>query len=114
MLARLISPDGSLVISLARPLTLIGRCADCDVHLGSSRVSRRHCCLAPDGAGVVVRDLGSTNGTWVGGRRVEAGLLRPGDELRIAHLRFNLVIVDPTNDGEDATQMGEASVDPPG
>ena len=113
MLVRLVSPDGSLVIPLARPLTLIGRNADCDVHLVSSRVSRRHCCLALDGDGVVVRDLGSTNGTWVGGRRVEEGLLRPGDELGIAHLRFRLVIVDPADAQEpEATQMGEAAVNP--
>ena len=111
MLIRLVSPDGSLVIPLARALTLIGRNADCDVHLVSSRVSRHHCCLALDGDGVVVRDLGSTNGTWVGGRRVEKGCLRPGDELGIAHLRFRLDLVDPADAREpEPTQMGEPSV----
>ena len=114
MLVRLVSPDGSLVIPLARPLTLIGRNADCDVHLASSRVSRRHCCLALDGDGVVVRDLGSTNGTWVGGRRVEEGLLRPGDELGIAHLRFHLVMIDFAVGLEpEPTRWDEPDVNPP-
>jgi pSer/pThr/pTyr-binding forkhead associated (FHA) protein len=42
-----------------------------------------------DGA-VVVRDLGSTNGVWINGERVEFGQLRPGDELSIAHFRYRL------------------------
>jgi FHA domain len=39
---------------------------------------------------VVVRDLGSSNGTLINGRRLEAGRLRPGDELSIANLRYRL------------------------
>jgi len=39
---------------------------------------------------VVVRDLGSTNGTRINGERVEVGRLRPGDELSIAHYRYRL------------------------
>jgi pSer/pThr/pTyr-binding forkhead associated (FHA) protein len=113
MLVRLVSPDGSLVIPLARPLTLIGRNADCDIHLVSSRVSRRHCCLAMDSGRVVVRDLGSTNGTWIDGRRVEEGRLHPGGELGIAHLRFRLALVDPADAREpESTQMGESAVNP--
>jgi pSer/pThr/pTyr-binding forkhead associated (FHA) protein len=39
---------------------------------------------------VVVRDLGSTNGTWINGLRVAEGRLRPGDELAIAGVRYRL------------------------
>jgi hypothetical protein len=42
---------------------------------------------------VLVRDLGSTNGTRINGRRVAAGRLRPGDELAIADLRY--CVADP-------------------
>jgi pSer/pThr/pTyr-binding forkhead associated (FHA) protein len=42
------------------------------------------------GGEVVVRDLGSTNGTRINGERVEVGRLRPGDELSIAHYRYRL------------------------
>jgi pSer/pThr/pTyr-binding forkhead associated (FHA) protein len=45
---------------------------------------------------VLVRDLGSTNGTWINSRRVEKGLLRRGDVLGIAHLRFRLSFVERT------------------
>src|SRR5262245_20681057 len=92
MSARLVSLDGLADIPLGHVLTVVGRHPHCDVRLDSVRVSRRHCCLAIDRDGVVVRDLGSTNGTRINGRRVEAGLLRPGDELSIATTRFRLEV----------------------
>jgi pSer/pThr/pTyr-binding forkhead associated (FHA) protein len=91
MPARLVALDGTADIRLAGLLTLVGRERGCNVLLDSSRVSRHHCCLALSGDGVLVRDLGSTNGVSINGQRVDEGLLRPGDLLAIAHLRFRLV-----------------------
>jgi pSer/pThr/pTyr-binding forkhead associated (FHA) protein len=91
MPARLVSLDGHVDIELAGILTVVGRHHDCDVRVDSSRVSRRHCCLAVIRDEVVIRDLNSTNGTSVNGHRVRAGAaLRHGDELGIAHLRYRL------------------------
>jgi pSer/pThr/pTyr-binding forkhead associated (FHA) protein len=92
MPAYLVSLGGHADIPIDRLLNVVGRHHRCDARLDSHRVSRRHCCLAPDRDGVVVRDLGSTNGTRVNGRRVDVGLLHPGDELSIAQLRFRLEI----------------------
>ena len=94
MSVTLISLEGREDIPLDRVLTVVGRHHCCDARIDSSRVSRRHCCLALDSEGVLVRDLGSTNGTRVNGLRVEDGLLRPGDELTIAYSRYRLVIRD--------------------
>ena len=71
-------------------MLVVGRHPQCDTRLDSIRISRRHCCMSPDGDGVVVRDLGSTNGIRINGRRVEMGRLRGGDELSIAHIRYRL------------------------
>ena len=87
---RLICLDGHADISLDRASVVVGRHRWCDVRIASPRVSRRHCCLALDRGGVLVRDLGSTNGTWINGLRIEEGVLRPGDELEIAHCRYQL------------------------
>ena len=87
---RLVCLDGHADIALDRAVVVVGRHRWCHVRIASPRVSRRHCCLALDRDGVLVRDLGSTNGTRINGRRVEVGLLRPGDELSIAHCRFQL------------------------
>jgi pSer/pThr/pTyr-binding forkhead associated (FHA) protein len=87
---RLVCLNGIADIALDRALVVVGRHRWCDARIASPRVSRRHCCLAPDHDGVLVRDLGSTNGTLINGRRVEEGVLRPGDELSIAHYRYQL------------------------
>lgn len=42
-----------------------------------------------------MRDLGSTNGTRINGMRVETGVLKPGDELAIAHFAYRLITTDP-------------------
>jgi pSer/pThr/pTyr-binding forkhead associated (FHA) protein len=90
MNARVVALDDGPDITLDRPLVVVGRDPRCDARLGSLRVSRRHCCMTQADGEVVVRDLGSTNGTRINGERVEVGRLRPGDELSIAHYRYRL------------------------
>jgi pSer/pThr/pTyr-binding forkhead associated (FHA) protein len=87
---RLICLDGHADIALDRVVVVVGRHRWCHVRIASPRVSRRHCRLALDSDGVLVRDLGSTNGTRINGRRVDRGVLRPGDELSIADCRYHL------------------------
>jgi pSer/pThr/pTyr-binding forkhead associated (FHA) protein len=67
---------------------MVGRHPVCDLRLISLRISRRHCIMTARGGELLVRDLGSTNGTWVNGRRVESAWLEPGDELFLAHVRY--------------------------
>lgn len=64
---------------------IIGRAQDAHFHLpdGDHRISRYHVILEPVADGVRVRDLQSSNGTFVNGVRVTAALLRPGDSLRV-------------------------------
>ena len=87
---RLVCLDGYADITLDRALVVVGRHRWCHVRIASPRVSRHHCCLALDRDGVLVRDLGSTNGTLINGRRIDRGVLRPGDELSVAHCRYRL------------------------
>jgi hypothetical protein len=72
----------------------IGREAGLALQLDADDVSRRHASLEHDGARVVVADLGSTNGTWVGGRRLSRPTeLRQGDEVGIGGvvMRFTAI-----------------------
>jgi pSer/pThr/pTyr-binding forkhead associated (FHA) protein len=87
---RLVCLHGHADISLDRARIVVGRHRWCDVRIASSRVSRRHCRLLVGCDGVVVCDLGSTNGTLINGRPVDRGVLRPGDELTIADCRYHL------------------------
>lgn len=70
-----VPPDRSLVI---------GRSRNCDLRLPSSDASRRHAEIHPTADGYVVRDLDSTNGTFVNGEQVREHLLQPGDRIQIA------------------------------
>src|SRR3954462_15139182 len=91
----LASLDGHDDIPLDRALVMVGRPSRCDVWIDSLRISRIHCCLVPDLDEVQVLDMGSTNGTRINGRRIILGILRPGDELAIAHRRYQLKIPPP-------------------
>jgi len=67
------------------PLT-IGRDPDNRIVLDHTAISRFHCRLISERGSYVVEDLGSTNGTYLNGRRIERERVGPGDELIIANV----------------------------
>jgi FHA domain-containing protein/uncharacterized protein DUF1707 len=69
----------------------VGRSRDCDVVVGEETVSRFHAELCHrDGDTWVVRDLDSTNGTWLNGARVREARVGRGDVLWLGGLRMEL------------------------
>jgi pSer/pThr/pTyr-binding forkhead associated (FHA) protein len=62
---------------------VVGRAADVDFVLEDVGASRRHCRVSAQGGVYVVEDLGSRNGTWVNGTRVQRGVLKDGDLIRV-------------------------------
>ena len=71
--------------------TVLGRGADCDIHLDHPGVSRQHLRLTPTGEGLLVEDLGSTNGWLLNEERRERAWARHGDEIGVDALRFRVV-----------------------
>ncbi|HTX58534.1 MAG TPA: FhaA domain-containing protein [Verrucomicrobiae bacterium] len=67
---------------------LVGRSEECDIFLVDPSVSRTHAVVEVDGAEPVVRDLGSTNGTFVNGDRIDTRALRSGDELTFGNTKM--------------------------
>jgi pSer/pThr/pTyr-binding forkhead associated (FHA) protein len=92
MPARLVALGGGPDILVDGTMVLVGRHPACDVRLESCRVSRVHCCLSRNRDEVLVRDLASTNGTWINGCRAYSGRLRPGEQLAIADVRYRLEV----------------------
>jgi pSer/pThr/pTyr-binding forkhead associated (FHA) protein len=90
MRARLIPLDSGPAIELVKDLTLVGRNDDCDVRLDHKSVSKLHCILVKTDGLVLIRDLGSTNGTRVNGQRVRRAALLPDDQLAIATFRYKV------------------------
>ncbi|MFW6108405.1 MAG: FHA domain-containing protein, partial [bacterium] len=82
---RLVATSGDQVLSfpLRQGSTLIGRHPSCHVCIPAKGLSRRHCQVYVDGATVVLRDLGSSNGTFVNNRRVERTELQDGDVISL-------------------------------
>jgi EAL domain-containing protein (putative c-di-GMP-specific phosphodiesterase class I) len=70
------------------PFTL-GRNESCDYQILSSRVSREHAEVVREGNAFVVRDLNSTNGTYVNGQRISEHRLSDGDLMVIADIHFS-------------------------
>lgn len=62
---------------------VMGRSRDCDITLADGNVSRRHAELARGPEGFVIRDLESTNGTLVNGRRVRRATVGAGDDITV-------------------------------
>jgi hypothetical protein len=74
--------------SVARDMTVIGRREDCDLRIPLSDVSRKHCRLIKDGDTLRVEDLGSSNGTFVNGQRIQTAEIAAGDTLQIGPVVF--------------------------
>jgi pSer/pThr/pTyr-binding forkhead associated (FHA) protein len=74
--------------SLHKPQTVLGRREDCDVRIPLSEISRKHCRLVRDEAGLHVEDCGSSNGTFVNGHRVQRKILQPGDTVQVGPVAF--------------------------
>ncbi len=72
------------------PLSL-GSASDNAIALSDRAVSQYHCRIEPSSQGVCLRDLGSTNGTWVDGLRIRRHLLRPGAVIRVGRTQLRVL-----------------------
>jgi len=87
--------DRGLVVEVALPAIRIGR-TGADVELSDSTVSGLHCEIAVLRDGFRVRDLASTNGTYVSGVRVVEAVIRPGATLQLGRAAIRLQpLADP-------------------
>ncbi len=89
----LFKKDGSQkAFSVASDTTIIGRRHDCDLCIPLMVVSKRHCQLNQNKEAVRIRDLGSRNGTFLNGKRINETTVQPGDYIKIGPLTFLLQI----------------------
>lgn len=115
----LVKPDGSTrEIAVSAEKRVIGRSDDCNVRIPVAEVSRHHCELRldEDADAIVVRDLESSNGTFVNGQRIHEKELTPGDLLAVGPAVF-VVRMDgfPAEiDAADSYRRGRPRVDADG
>lgn len=70
---------------------VIGRSAKTDIHIDQESISRNHAKITNNGKGVAIRDLGSTNGTYVNDEPVDEHVLRDGDLIKIGRTIFKFL-----------------------
>ncbi|MBL8999537.1 MAG: FHA domain-containing protein [Phycisphaerae bacterium] len=105
----LIQTDGKQrEIPLKKAVQVIGRQTDCALRIPSANVSRHHCEVSVSDDGVAVRDLGSSNGTFINKERVQQASVHPGDLVSIGGLVFAVRINGKPEfiDSEDALEDG--------
>jgi RNA polymerase subunit RPABC4/transcription elongation factor Spt4 len=81
-------PDAGERFVLAGDIVTIGRDPASDIFLNDITVSRRHARIDRTDTGFVLSDVGSLNGTYVNGERIETHPLSGGDEVQIGKFRL--------------------------
>jgi pSer/pThr/pTyr-binding forkhead associated (FHA) protein len=92
MRAQLVPFDGGAPIEIVKDLIVVGRREECDLRLEHKSVSKLHCIIVKTDGLLLLRDLGSTNGTRVNGTRVRRACLLPNDQVSIAHYKFRVYL----------------------
>jgi adenylate cyclase len=93
MALRLISPDGTQSYDLRDGVPLIvGRAPTCDLPVFDPTISRRHAELVADGESLSLKDLGSSNGTFLNGAKVEQATVAVDDLVAFGKVPFRLTV----------------------
>jgi len=70
---------------------VIGRSSKCDIQIDQESISRNHSKIVNTGKSILVRDLGSTNGTYVNDEPIDEYVLRDGDLIKIGRTIFKFL-----------------------
>ncbi|GAB6195241.1 hypothetical protein PAGU2595_005420 [Lysobacter xanthus] len=78
----------------------VGRAPESTLRLDENGISRAHARLVPTETCIQIEDLGSTNGTFLNGKRILRGEARTGDEIGFDTLRFRVLSTVPSEDAD--------------
>jgi two-component system, cell cycle response regulator len=77
--------------NLSRPQIIIGRSSKADIQIDQEAVSRNHCKIINTGNAILLRDIGSTNGTYINDEMVDEYVLRDGDFIKVGRCIFKFL-----------------------
>lgn len=86
------------------PPTLVGRDPECDKVIEGAELSRRHAFIVQHGSKATIRDVGSTNGTFVNGEKISEVALQLGDVVRVGD---GVGVCTAVAEGDEATPFVE-------
>ncbi len=103
-------PTPGKVFELNKEIATIGREASADIVIADPEVSRAHARLVTKPGGVIIEDLGSTNGTFVNKQRITAPrAISPGDEITLGES----IVLGVETEGVAATVVAASAKVPP-
>ena len=77
--------------NLDAPSLVLGRSSKCDIQIDQESISRNHSKIVNTGKSIILRDLGSTNGTYVNDEAIDEYVLRDGDLIKIGRTIFKFL-----------------------
>ncbi|OLD64587.1 MAG: hypothetical protein AUI47_05230 [Acidobacteria bacterium 13_1_40CM_2_68_5] len=98
-LAVLQGKDSGRIFLIDKPRMILGR-GEADIVLNDTEISRQHACIEIHGSRVVLKDLGSTNGTFVNDVKVSQGEIENRTEFRLGGTRLMLILTEVKGDLE--------------
>lgn len=87
----IVNEDGDTE-KIDKDIYIIGRSSKCDLVINSVKVSREHAIITRERGEYFIEDLGSANGTWYKGEKIEKMKIRDGDEVFICDEKFKFVL----------------------
>ena len=99
-------------IPLEKGTVVLGRGQDADIRMDDELVSRKHCAVTFDGIDVTVKDLGSTNGTFVDGSPISESKLEDHNRLQIGKMVLKVDFKDASEEAFDRELYEAATMDP--
>ncbi len=93
-LAVILGANSGQIYQLTKPRVILGRGAGCDIQLPDSEVSRRHAMLEIRQDEARISDLGSTNGTYVEGVRVESTTIASHQEFSLGTTTLMFIVTE--------------------
>jgi prefoldin subunit 5 len=85
------------VFGLSRNTVVLGRVDDADIHLVDPSVSGHHARIINGAQGYEIEDLDSTNGTYIGGRRIRRMRLQNGERVTVGNVEMTFVLEQKGN-----------------
>ena len=92
-------PDAGQEYLLEKAVSVVGRVKGVDILLSDSAVSRRHAAIEAEKGVFRLKDLGSTNGTMLSGRKIREASIRHGDRFRVGNTTLQFVVEEREGSG---------------
>lgn len=90
---------------------VIGRGQEADIHFDDELISRRHCEIHYDGTQLYLRDLGSTNGTFMDGKEIQSCTFNPKNRIQAGRMIFKVDFSSSSEDSSELVSFEEATTD---